>query len=992
MGNWVVTRLLPGIARASFRAVRRLFLRPQNIEVFDVASEDGSRKRRYLDVGAADRPWTPTHKVKARAPHSRTPESVCASRLAAANTLRIARDSPQATVAAAAAPFVPLRPGRPLFDSDESLESADDKSLASAEVVEDVDGVSIGSDASEDDTSFLRDAIFSTPPGPATVTKHDAVPAPATVPFSKPVACLIQQEAVPAPAAMPFFSKPPNAATLAFYSKPVDPLVQHKAAPSPAAVPSFSKPVLARQQVRGIASTRSVIGSPRSPIDKKNSISHVKVRSPKINDWRAEIRDQKSVPMGSLRCTRGTEIFAPGYQGYGTSLMKWQKRPSPQRQLPYGSKIFAGQAHAQRLKPTATLQSLNYPSLSMPKTVSNILDGTLPRIPTSEIQNQYGSDANFWIPNITILGKGGRPGWTSIGPSQNNSSVFQNFAPSQNNNSVFANVAPSQNHNSVFQNFAPSQFTASMPEPLLERLDARATAQPDLDQEHEARRNSAPDFHISETVDHDMSFLDDAPDVEPVKQVHFNEVVDVWTIPFWTDPLTDFTPEAHRKAPNTGARANGSVGNRRIGPAGPRRNIPTATRRNPTGTANSGGGASDVASSTTNLQDTTQQAGVRDTQQPSTQNTAQQVNTQGTIQTNTQGTILANTQDTAQHGSTQNTTQQTASGSTTQQTETKTTVDEAQEEADSELFDDLIAQLEDAGLNATIVPYDTNGKVIAAQPLPQAPTQVQPLQPQPASHLLPLGGPVHPLVTALSPGEETTLNDAVVATDNGLRKTALVGRSRLQAQDFATLLPQLFRRENNDSSWLNDSIVNEYLKILTEDIKSQDGFNPRQPIGAGPVPRVHAFVSFWTQSNGAAGWATKAHLAGSKYLEAETILYPVCDANHWRLLAVSPKERKIEYFDSLDQDGAKYIKKLKFIISKTIGPDHWVPSEWTVEQNQRSLRQVNGSDCGVFTVLNALALLRKVNHNRVVVSDGMNDARKRIAVTIIKQRATREFS
>ncbi|KAA8627604.1 ULP1 Protease Ulp1 family [Pyrenophora tritici-repentis] len=77
-------------------------------------------------------------------------------------------------------------------------------------------------------------------------------------------------------------------------------------------------------------------------------------------------------------------------------------------------------------------------------------------------------------------------------------------------------------------------------------------------------------------------------------------------------------------------------------------------------------------------------------------------------------------------------------------------------------------------------------------------------------------------------------------------------------------------------------------------------------------------------------------------------------------------------------------------LEKELG-DLFIPSEWNKDTVQRSRQQMNGSDCGVFTLLNALALLRGDDTNLVLPTDGMDDARRRIAATLLAGRPTTEF-
>ncbi|CAA9964919.1 sentrin 17 [Pyrenophora teres f. maculata] len=245
--------------------------------------------------------------------------------------------------------------------------------------------------------------------------------------------------------------------------------------------------------------------------------------------------------------------------------------------------------------------------------------------------------------------------------------------------------------------------------------------------------------------------------------------------------------------------------------------------------------------------------------------------------------------------------------------------------------------------------------------------------------------PPKPLITPLSPEETAILETAAANTSNGLKSDKWVIDQKLYARDFGTLLPRLFN--GSPKAWLNDSIVNEYLSIIVAAKKKKAGFEHKR---GGPAPPVHAFSSFWYTTPDTTRWSGRVQLKGKQYLDAHLILYPICDGGHWRLLAVYPKDRSIEYLDSLGLDGQKYINKLIEYLEKELG-DLFVPSEWNKDTPQRSRQQMNGSDCGVFTLLNALALLRGDDTSLVLPTDGMDDARRRIAATLLVGRPTTEL-
>lgn len=244
----------------------------------------------------------------------------------------------------------------------------------------------------------------------------------------------------------------------------------------------------------------------------------------------------------------------------------------------------------------------------------------------------------------------------------------------------------------------------------------------------------------------------------------------------------------------------------------------------------------------------------------------------------------------------------------------------------------------------------------------------------------------------LSEEESKKLEAAAKKTENGRIADAHIVPEKLTAHDFSTLLPRMF--SGDPKAWLNDNIVNEYLGVLIAHLNKEAGFVSKR---GGPAPAVHAFSSFWyptmktKEYQGVARWAARFRLAGKQYLDADLLLYPICDGGHWRLLVVKPKERTIEYLDSLGWDGTKYVDKLKEYLQLEL-KEFWNEDDWVVLWKQRSTRQINGSDCGVFAILNALALLRGEEYVKIIACDGMLDARERIAATLMAGVPTAEFT
>lgn len=267
--------------------------------------------------------------------------------------------------------------------------------------------------------------------------------------------------------------------------------------------------------------------------------------------------------------------------------------------------------------------------------------------------------------------------------------------------------------------------------------------------------------------------------------------------------------------------------------------------------------------------------------------------------------------------------------------------------------------------------------------------------------------PPGPLVAPLTKSEADNLDKVArdgltqdrVAREEGRPRSSVVvalPKVRLTTHDFGTLVPQKFAGPVR--GWLNDNIVDQYLEIITEQAKEKAGYVTSKTNHAAPP--VHAVKSQWftsMQNNPAmtARWARPAKLWGRKLLDCSLVLLPVCDGAHWRLVAIKPKERLIECYDSLLGDTDRYTEAARLWVQCVLegGEEKglYEDAQWTVSASQKSKKQANARDCGVFTVLNALVLLRGEEHTRVEVVDGMDDARFRIAATLLNRRSTGEL-
>lgn len=246
--------------------------------------------------------------------------------------------------------------------------------------------------------------------------------------------------------------------------------------------------------------------------------------------------------------------------------------------------------------------------------------------------------------------------------------------------------------------------------------------------------------------------------------------------------------------------------------------------------------------------------------------------------------------------------------------------------------------------------------------------------------------PLKPLIASLSDSERTQLEDIAAKSKHGQNGSYPIVPDKISARDFGTLLPDMFN--GSAKAWLNDEIVNQYLATVVKTLNDDCGFVYKR---GGAAPPYHAFSSHWyTSIKGGVKkverWAGRVGLGGKQLMDAKVILFPICDGSHWRLLAVKPQERTIEYLDSLGWDGSAYIRKLREYLQHEL-KGLYNEEDWTVVELQRSSRQLNGSDCGVFVLLNALVVLLGQETSKVMACNGMQEARERLAMTIITGNA-----
>ncbi|KAJ1921196.1 SUMO1 sentrin specific peptidase 1 [Mycoemilia scoparia] len=180
-----------------------------------------------------------------------------------------------------------------------------------------------------------------------------------------------------------------------------------------------------------------------------------------------------------------------------------------------------------------------------------------------------------------------------------------------------------------------------------------------------------------------------------------------------------------------------------------------------------------------------------------------------------------------------------------------------------------------------------------------------------------------------------------------------------------------------NGNWLNDEVINFYMQLIVE--RSKDS--------SKELPSIHAFNTFFYTKLSKEGysrvrrWTRKVSI-----FEKDIIIVPVHLGVHWCLAAIWPKEKKINYYDSMGGTNTHCLEILldylgnetKDKLKKPFDADHWVTS-----CPKDIPMQANGYDCGVFSCTFAEYLTRRLEFT--FSQKNMIYIRKKMMLEIIKQ-------
>ncbi|KAL9624129.1 MAG: hypothetical protein Q9160_001651 [Pyrenula sp. 1 TL-2023] len=196
------------------------------------------------------------------------------------------------------------------------------------------------------------------------------------------------------------------------------------------------------------------------------------------------------------------------------------------------------------------------------------------------------------------------------------------------------------------------------------------------------------------------------------------------------------------------------------------------------------------------------------------------------------------------------------------------------------------------------------------------------------------------------------LREIPLIWEDKVAQAVKVGHGHFTPSTIRRVLPS--GHGSSSEGWLNDDSVNEYLTLIAKYYNKSRGIEPGQR-----PPACHSFGSFFMQSlktrgpSSMSSWARRAKLQGARLLEADLIFFPICEHNHWTLVALFPRDRCVKYYDSMGGVGATYTSRLRAFLESHLGKT-FNAGEWRFDKGSTPCpQQDNGIDCGVFAVLAA---------------------------------------
>ncbi|GAB7331005.1 hypothetical protein MBLNU13_g02509t1 [Cladosporium sp. NU13] len=235
------------------------------------------------------------------------------------------------------------------------------------------------------------------------------------------------------------------------------------------------------------------------------------------------------------------------------------------------------------------------------------------------------------------------------------------------------------------------------------------------------------------------------------------------------------------------------------------------------------------------------------------------------------------------------------------------------------------------------------------------------------------------IIIELSQTINTRLQNSLNNTVDDRHTMVQLGPIPLQKLTFLRILAS----DRGTENWLDDDAVNAWFNSIVEAKKRQTNYVKSD---TNPPPFANLQTAWYDKQkkDGVASlkrWMKRAGVGGANILKCERLFLPINMGSHWTLLIINGTHKTIEYLDSLGGDGTRFFKLARDLLQAELG-NKYDATKWKDSKRDRSSKQDNGSDCGVFTCFNGLAAAKDLAYKEVTAKK-MPAARRMLAGVLI---------
>ncbi|XP_054715978.1 sentrin-specific protease-like [Uloborus diversus] len=215
------------------------------------------------------------------------------------------------------------------------------------------------------------------------------------------------------------------------------------------------------------------------------------------------------------------------------------------------------------------------------------------------------------------------------------------------------------------------------------------------------------------------------------------------------------------------------------------------------------------------------------------------------------------------------------------------------------------------------------------------------------------------IITAIEPRKEQA-RKSIEIPEITPEMNATIERALCQPMDYKVAQSKnasLMKRDIETLvglNWLNDEVINYYLSLIVERSETNKNY-----------PKVYAYNTFFYSTLKNKGYSSvKRWTRRVDIFSYDMLLVPLHLDIHWALAVIYPAKKKIEYYDSMSSGELSCFTVLSdYIVSELKDKKGLIEtSEYHLEKMNAPI-QMNGSDCGMFTLKYAEYITRNASMN-----------------------------